>query len=452
MFKNTVIVGTGSRETVADIPALMEGSLHALVVDNKSGSVATIVFHLPSGDLDLPVEAGKSAPTFKLNLPEGFLLEATVPAQVTLSASYIEQAIDDSLAASIAVQAAQDALASQQAAEHAAQDAADEVLAILPEGTINDSITSLVSTWSSEKIAQELEEAGDVKEAPEDGTPYVRQDATWVPLPSGGVAKRTVFNSSGTWTKDQNSKFVFVEAVGAGGGGAASRGYYDYAALGGSGGEYVSKLFPASAVPSSVTVTIGAGGAGALTTAQYQAMVNGSGGGSSSFGSLLQAQGGARGYANTTTNSHRLIAPFGRLMDGNQPAGTVASSDTNGLFIAHFSRDNRGLACHVDSNDVNFLINQGVTEVTSTINGGAAGGSVGRELSTAVFSLHHISKNHGQGGQAAYTNSTASAIGGNGTFPGGGGGAAFANNVAPPMTTTVRAGSGANGQVIVWEW
>jgi len=260
MFKNTVIVGAGTRETVADIPALMEGSLHALVVDNKSGSSSTIVFHLPEGDLDLPVETGKSTPTYKLNLPEGFLLEATVPAQITLSASYIEQAVDDTLAASIAIQAAQDALDAQQAAEAAAQDAVDDVLALLPEGTINDAITSLTSTWSSTKIAQELEEAGDVEEAPEDGKLYGRKDADWAEIPGGVLSSiYTEFTGSGSFEKDPESSYVAVHCVG--GGAGARRAGSNYSAASGAQGWFM--IFRAEDLPASVDVVVGLGGTNA---------------------------------------------------------------------------------------------------------------------------------------------------------------------------------------------
>jgi hypothetical protein len=50
---------------------------------------------------------------------------------------------------------------------------------------IADYRTALDTTWSSEKIAGELANftagGGGIEEAPQDGTPYSRQDATWVP-------------------------------------------------------------------------------------------------------------------------------------------------------------------------------------------------------------------------------------------------------------------------------
>ena len=46
---------------------------------------------------------------------------------------------------------------------------------------IADFKTALDFTWSSKKIAEELAQAGKIEEAPVDGTPYSRQDATWVP-------------------------------------------------------------------------------------------------------------------------------------------------------------------------------------------------------------------------------------------------------------------------------
>lgn len=47
---------------------------------------------------------------------------------------------------------------------------------------IKDYRTALDSTWSSQKIRTELNNTtSGIQEAPRDGTPYSRQDATWVP-------------------------------------------------------------------------------------------------------------------------------------------------------------------------------------------------------------------------------------------------------------------------------
>lgn len=62
---------------------------------------------------------------------------------------------------------------------------------------IADYQTALHTTWSSQKIASEIASTsvGGIGEAPQDGTPYSRQDASWIPAAiepdywlSGGIA------------------------------------------------------------------------------------------------------------------------------------------------------------------------------------------------------------------------------------------------------------------------
>ena len=64
---------------------------------------------------------------------------------------------------------------------------------------IKDNTIGLTYTWSSQKIASEIANTGvgGIGEAPQDGTPYSRQDASWIPASaalepdywlSGGIA------------------------------------------------------------------------------------------------------------------------------------------------------------------------------------------------------------------------------------------------------------------------
>lgn len=132
-----------------------------------------------------------------------------------------------------------------------------------------------------------------------------------------GLANVTmqVFTSSSSWTRPTGCKMVVVEVVGAGGGGggcAAGDGSNGAVAAGGGGGGYARKLFVASALASSETVTIGSAGTGgaagnnagnagnASTFATGKAyVVTGSGGAGGAGGALsggfLTALGGAGG-------------------------------------------------------------------------------------------------------------------------------------------------------------
>ena len=95
-----------------------------------------------------------------------------------------------------------------------------------------------------------------------------------------------VFTSSGTYIPSANMLYCIVELVGggAGGGGVSNPGFNNAAAGGGGGaGGYSRKLFDASTIATSQTVTIGTGGA------------PGASGNNSLFGSFLTCNGGIAG-------------------------------------------------------------------------------------------------------------------------------------------------------------
>ena len=95
-------------------------------------------------------------------------------------------------------------------------------------------------------------------------------------LGGGGFLSKQTFDSSGTWTKPDDTKLIRVECWGAGGGG-------DNASHGGGGGAYTEGWFDAADIAATVSVTV----AGATSLR--------SSGGSSSFGTHLSAEGGSAG-------------------------------------------------------------------------------------------------------------------------------------------------------------
>jgi len=108
------------------------------------------------------------------------------------------------------------------------------------------------------------------------------------------------FTSSGTFAKADplltgdiglRAVRVRVQAGGGGGGGASLTTSTQFSiGGGGGGGAYAESLVLAAALTSSVTVTVGAGGAGGAAGNN-----NGTAGGSSSFGTLVTANGGNLG-------------------------------------------------------------------------------------------------------------------------------------------------------------
>jgi hypothetical protein len=123
-----------------------------------------------------------------------------------------------------------------------------------------------------------------------------RVDSVFAPTalsstPLHGAVK--TFAESGTWTKPPGARAVMVEGWGGGGGASGGTNAATTADAvgggGGSNGEYVFALFRATEVGAAETVTIGAGGAGGAGG------MNGCNGGTTRFGLLLAAYGGAGG-------------------------------------------------------------------------------------------------------------------------------------------------------------
>lgn len=205
------------------------------------------------------------------------------------------------------------------------------------------------------------------------------------------------FTASGTWNKPAGtlgSALIIVECIGAGGGGVNSSG------IGGGGGGRVLRILPASAVGSSVTVTVGAGGANGTSGSQ---------GGASSFGSLVIAYGGGGAAAPNGGGGGGAKGPGLSTGAPGGPAGGT-STNRNGVGGGHGSD---GTGAGGDGYEGGGGGGAG-TAGGSSVYGGGAGGTTG---GTSTFA--------GNGGNTSQA----------GFAPGGGGGGGA---------------SGARGEVRVW--
>ena len=156
-----------------------------------------------------------------------------------------------------------------------------------------------------------------------------------------GLKSLQVFNSAGsaTWTKPSGIKLVKVIVTGGGGGGGRANATDTTSATagsGGGGGGTAIKLIDVSAV-SSVSVTVGDRGIGSPSDG-----VDGTAGGTSSFGSYCSATGGggglsnaASGYsANNAQGGARGQATGGDInMDGTQGQDAMGAG-TTGVAVA----------------------------------------------------------------------------------------------------------------------
>lgn len=247
-----------------------------------------------------------------------------------------------------------------------------------------------------------------------------------------------MIEATATWNKDPLAKLVLAKLQAPGGGaGSGRRGAAGSNAFGGgpgSPGGFIEAIYAASAVPSSLTVTIGLPGSGGAAVTTDDTNGNpGTAGGNVSFGSLLSVSGGPAGGAGTTTGgaagSNRAKSGMGPIGVGATTSGTPGSpttgfsgvggpggsiSSANTAFAGGPVFNNAGNSSiaggAVDADGVD-----GVDTSTAALTGGVAGSGGGASLTGAGRRGGNGGKyGAGSGGGGASRNGNNSGKGGDG--------------------------------------
>jgi len=142
-FNSIKIIGNGVAQTAITNTHIVESVVHSLLAYNTSGSTTSFSIAVDGSTVVTQSIAAGGSYTLpiKLNVPVGASMTVTAATGVDVTVNYYSQAID-AVAGVNAVQA----LVTE----------AEAHVASIPDGTINDSITTAVDTWSSSKITSEL--------------------------------------------------------------------------------------------------------------------------------------------------------------------------------------------------------------------------------------------------------------------------------------------------------
>ncbi|MDP2641449.1 MAG: hypothetical protein Q8P39_02830 [Candidatus Yanofskybacteria bacterium] len=296
------------------------------------------------------------------------------------------------------------------------------------------------------------------------GALKLKNSAGTVSVLERGQVQFFLYDSPGsfTWTKPAGIEWVYVEAIGGGGGGGGGARVMACpypGGKGGGGGGLGFALFKASAVPSSVPVSVGTGGSGGPTIACCSTGNPGTNGQASTFGTLVTGKGGLLGREAVQTDGG---AGGGALVGGVELArdsfgGTASSNAPSMVYVGGGGggSSNQGTARAGGSSAYGGSGGGGGGGITCNDNVyfGGAGGSYAN-ISPAVFPFAADRPfNEGRGGAGGQGGRWGASDAQNGFTPGGGGGGGGSNGRTDTSETLSGAGgNGARGEVRVWAW
>lgn len=260
-----------------------------------------------------------------------------------------------------------------------------------------------------------------------DGTALIADSAQATGLKYGTIGLITVTSFVGTsssWFRPSAVSMVRVDMWGGGASGGSRAGAGG--AVGGGGGAYNTVIYPASALPTAVSVIAGASVIG------VDGSNNGTDGNNSNFGTLLVAPGGKAGLTVATVTS--LGADGGAVLNTPLARGIYGhAGSTYGVIDAEPALYSGGSGGYNNSPDVG---NGG-----TVLYGGSGGATIASVNGSRIIGTPGTTYLGGRGGSSSILNS-GSVLGLPGSVAGGGGGAG---------NGTVS-GSGAHGKVLIYTW